>query len=115
MLPRISIFRRKKFAMPNRQQSTFVQAQQALEQGSVVIFWRPGCPFCERLDAGLGDDGDSAVWVNIWEDSEAEEFVKSVNQGNAVVPTVSTAQESFVASASDASEVVRALIKKASV
>lgn len=114
MLPRISIFKRKKFAMTNRQQSTFIQAQQALEQGSVVIFWRPGCPFCERLDAGLGDDGDNAVWVNIWEDSEAEEFVKSVNQGNAVVPTVSTAEKSFVASAPDAAETVRRLIKTAS-
>ena len=94
----------------HRQQSTFSQAQRSIEKGGVVIFWRPGCPFCERLDQGLGEDGQRALWVNIWEDSQAEDFVKSVNNGNAVVPTVATSTKSFVASTSDAADRVRDLL-----
>ncbi|QFG70110.1 NrdH-redoxin [Ornithinimicrobium pratense] len=54
----------------------------------VVIYWRPGCGFCARLKSSLGADGDKAVWVNIWQDEEAAAFVRSVNDGNEVVPTV---------------------------
>lgn len=56
--------------------------------GRVVVYWRPGCPFCERLRRGLGSAGRDAVWVNIWRDDEAAAFVRSVNDGNEVVPTV---------------------------
>lgn len=54
----------------------------------VTIYWRPGCPFCVRLEAYLGKDGSKATWRNIWEDDEAREFVAMVNDGNEVVPTV---------------------------
>lgn len=54
----------------------------------VVIYWRPGCGYCARLKRTLGDEGDKAVWVNIWQDEEAAAFVRSVNNGNETVPTV---------------------------
>nr|WP_131106411.1 MULTISPECIES: glutaredoxin domain-containing protein [unclassified Ornithinimicrobium] len=54
----------------------------------VVIYWRPGCGYCARLKSSLGAGGDKAVWVNIWQDEEAAAFVRSVNDGNEVVPTV---------------------------
>nr|WP_141819847.1 glutaredoxin domain-containing protein [Ornithinimicrobium humiphilum] len=54
----------------------------------VVIYWRPGCGFCQRLKGHLGKDGERAVWVNIWQDEEAAAFVRSVNDGNETVPTV---------------------------
>ncbi len=54
----------------------------------VVIYWRPGCPFCARLKSSLGSAGKHAQWVNIWQDKEAAEFVRSVNDGNETVPTV---------------------------
>ena len=53
-----------------------------MADGGVVIYWRPGCPFCERLDAKLGELGNHATWVNIWEDPQAEEHVKSLNNGD---------------------------------
>ena len=37
----------------------------------VVIYWRPGCGFCQRLKGHLGKDGERATWVNIWQDDEA--------------------------------------------
>ena len=53
-----------------------------------VVYWRPGCPFCTRLIAGL-DDADVAYdQVNIWESPEGAAFVRSVANGNETVPTV---------------------------
>lgn len=54
----------------------------------VVIYWRPGCQYCMRLKATLGDLRDQALWVNIWQDDDAAAFVRSVNDGNETVPTV---------------------------
>lgn len=87
--------------------------QEALDQiarGGVVVYWRPGCPFCEGLAAGLGDDGDRAVWTNIWRDGSARDYVESLNGGNATVPTVVTRDAHFVAADGDSVERVRALL-----
>lgn len=54
----------------------------------VVIYWRPGCQFCGRLKWRLGSAGKQATWVNIWQDKDAAEFVRSHNHGNETVPTV---------------------------
>ena len=40
--------------------------------------------------------GAPATWVNIWEDPQAEAHVKSLNDGNATVPTVDTGYTHFV-------------------
>lgn len=58
------------------------------EQRPVVVYWRPGCAFCARLRSALGDQADVARWVNIWQDRDAAAFVRSVNQGDEIVPTV---------------------------
>lgn len=55
---------------------------------AVVIYWRPGCGYCARLRAALGDFADTAQWVNIWDDEDAAEFVRGVNDGDETVPTV---------------------------
>lgn len=54
----------------------------------VVIYWRPGCMYCEALRRGLGKLQKSATWINIWADPEAAAYVRSVNEGNETVPTV---------------------------
>lgn len=58
------------------------------EDRPVVVYWRPGCGYCMRLKASLGDLGEKALWVNIWQDDDAAAFVRSVNDGNETVPTV---------------------------
>lgn len=53
----------------------------------VVVYWRPNCPHCTRLRSAIaGRQG--VTWVNIWQDPDAAKFVRSVNNGNEVVPTV---------------------------
>lgn len=95
-----------------RAQSTQAEAKKVIEDGGVVIYWRPGCPFCEALDEGLGETGDKATWVNIWEDDDAKAYVESVNDGNAVVPTVANSEKAFVASSSKAPKIVSLMIEK---
>lgn len=54
----------------------------------VTIYWRPGCTFCQLLTARVRSYSDRAAWVNIWQDPEGAAYVRSVNGGNEVVPTV---------------------------
>lgn len=54
----------------------------------VVVYWRPGCGYCQRLKHALGSEGEKATWVNIWQDEDAAAYVRSVNDGDETVPTV---------------------------
>jgi mycoredoxin len=54
----------------------------------VVVFWRPGCPYCTRLRSRLHRAGVAIEEINIWEDPTAASLVRSVNGGNETVPTV---------------------------
>ena len=64
------------------------EGARAAEQGRVVVYWRKGCPFCKRLQLSLGRKVRDVVWVDVWADAEASLFVRSVNDGDEVVPTV---------------------------
>lgn len=63
-------------------------AAMPLDQRPVVIYWRPGCRFCAQLTRTLGPAGKQAHWVNIWQDRDGADFVRSQNGGNETVPTV---------------------------
>lgn len=54
----------------------------------IVLFWRPGCGFCSSLERGLQRTGVPYERVNIWEERDAAAFVRSVANGNEVVPTI---------------------------
>jgi len=58
------------------------------EPAAVEVFWRPGCPYCDRLLRRF--DAAAVVYRlhNIWEDDSAKRFVKQHNHGNETVPTV---------------------------
>lgn len=59
------------------------------DQSSPILFyWRPGCGFCMMLQRGLDSHGIVYEARNIWEDSEAAAYVRSVANGNETVPTV---------------------------
>ncbi|MBC8484212.1 MAG: NrdH-redoxin [Actinobacteria bacterium] len=53
-----------------------------------VVYWRPGCGFCRRLRKGLDRAGVQRTEHDIWDDEAARSFVRSVNGGNEIVPTV---------------------------
>ncbi|MGH3495751.1 MAG: glutaredoxin domain-containing protein [Sciscionella sp.] len=55
---------------------------------AVQYYWRPGCPFCFALRRKLDKAKLATTDFNIWEDPAAAARVRSVADGNEVVPTV---------------------------
>jgi mycoredoxin len=70
------------------------EGARAADEGRVVVYWRKGCPFCKRLQLVLGRRVRDVVWVDVWADDEASAYVRSVNGGDEVVPTVVIARAS---------------------
>lgn len=62
----------------------------------VTVYWRPGCPFCAMLRAGLRRHDVEFTEVDIWQDPDAAAFVRSVARGNETVPTVTVGTVSLV-------------------
>ena len=62
----------------------------------ITVYWRPGCPFCQRLRWRLRLRRVRAEWINIYTDPDAAAFVRSVANGNETVPTVVIDGEAFV-------------------
>jgi len=60
----------------------------AADAREVVVYTRPGCPYCFTLRAGLRRSGVTFQEINIWADPDAAAFVRSVANGNETVPTV---------------------------
>jgi mycoredoxin len=57
-------------------------------QRSVVVYSRPGCPYCFLLRQALRRRRLAFTEVNIWEDPSAAAAVRAVAEGNETVPTV---------------------------
>ena len=55
---------------------------------TVVVYWRPGCPYCAHLRWGLRRMNVASEELNIWSDPSAAAFVRSVNGGDETIPTV---------------------------
>ncbi|HAP76165.1 MAG TPA: NrdH-redoxin [Acidimicrobiaceae bacterium] len=66
------------------------------ESAQVTVYWRPGCPFCSMLRAGLRRHDVEFHEVNIWEEPDAAAFVRSVARGNETVPTVTVGDTALV-------------------
>jgi glutaredoxin len=58
------------------------------DAGSLVVYWRPGCPFCAALRMRLAVARVPHRAVNIWEDAAAAAAVRAHNGGDELVPTV---------------------------
>lgn len=67
-----------------------------MADSQVTVYWRPGCPFCAMLRAGLRRHDVEFTEVNIWDDPDAAAFVRSVARGNETVPTVTVGTVSLV-------------------
>lgn len=65
---------------------SWADAQTRLGQGDAVVFWKPGCIFCERLLQAVGNDTRIA-WVNVYVDAEANAEVCRLNDGDELTPT----------------------------
>jgi mycoredoxin len=64
--------------------------------GEVVVYSRPGCPYCFMLRRGLRKRGVTFTEVDIWKDPDAAAAVRAVANGNETVPTVHVAGQWLV-------------------
>ena len=62
----------------------------------IEFYWRPGCPFCMTLERSLNKLNVPYEKRNIWENPADAAFVRSVANGNEVVPTVRIGSTSLV-------------------
>jgi mycoredoxin len=53
----------------------------------IVLYTRPGCPFCTMLRADLRAAELSFTEVDIWQDASAAAAVRAAANGNETVPT----------------------------
>jgi glutaredoxin-like protein len=67
-----------------------------MSEREVVVYWRPGCPFCWKLRTGLRRRGLPTREVNIWTDPEAAATVRGIADGNETVPTVMVGEVAMV-------------------
>jgi mycoredoxin len=67
-----------------------------VEAPAVTFYWRPGCGFCARLAGELDQLGLAVERRNIWEDTQAAAFVRSVANGHETVPTVVVGPQAMV-------------------
>jgi mycoredoxin len=54
----------------------------------IVMYARPGCPFCTMLRADLASAGIAYRERDIWQDADAAADVRAAANGNETVPTV---------------------------
>ncbi|WP_045692556.1 glutaredoxin domain-containing protein [Streptomyces rubellomurinus] len=62
----------------------------------IVLYWRPGCPYCTWLRRGLRAKHLTFTETDIWSSPEAAAFVRSVADGNETVPTVTVNRHAMV-------------------
>lgn len=58
------------------------------DSAEVVVYWRPGCPFCSRLLRWIDRNQVAVERHDIWEDPEAAAAVRAITGGDETVPTV---------------------------
>jgi mycoredoxin len=83
------------FGNPHREREMTTTPDPATAN-DVTMYWRPGCGFCSALRRSLHSLGVSFTEINIWEEPDAAEFVRSVARGNEVVPTITVGSAALV-------------------
>ncbi|MFR9730573.1 glutaredoxin family protein [Saccharopolyspora sp. MS10] len=63
-------------------------AERAGGAAELIVYTRPGCPFCTSLRAGLRRRAVEFREIDIWRDAEAAAAVREIADGNETVPTV---------------------------
>ena len=62
----------------------------------VIVYSRPGCPYCFLLRRGLRRRNVPFTEIDIWQDPDAAAAVRAVADGNETVPTVHVAGQWLV-------------------
>src|SRR6056297_330320 len=80
---------RRRPSMPGPEDDT--AAERPVPDGMVVVYWRPGCPWCGRLLRWIDRAGLPVDLRNIWDEPDAAEELRAITGGDETVPTVNVA------------------------
>ena len=58
------------------------------ESAELIVYARPGCPFCSSLRSGLRRRAVEFREIDIWQDPDAAAVVRGIADGSETVPTV---------------------------
>lgn len=72
--------------------TSWAQARTHVGAGHAVVFWKPGCMYCERLLRAVGNN-KHVTWVNVWVDQDANDEVCRLNNGDELTPTAVVGDE----------------------
>ncbi len=75
------------FSARRGRHTPWAKARQLVGPGHAVVFWKPGCMYCERLLRAIGRD-DRVTWVNVRVDKDANAEVRRLSNGDELTPTV---------------------------
>lgn len=82
-----------------------------MSNNTIDFYWRPGCPFCMRLENNLEKLDLPLEKKNIWDSKEHAATVRSIADGNETVPTVVIGEAKMVNPSAD--QVLQALSNQA--
>lgn len=68
--------------------STTILKNGATESTPATIYYATWCPFCQRLITALDAERTPYILIDADQDEQGSEWVKSVNDGNRIVPTI---------------------------
>ncbi|MFQ5861218.1 MAG: FAD-dependent oxidoreductase [Dehalococcoidia bacterium] len=54
----------------------------------IRVYGAPWCPDCRRAKQFLGEQRIPYQWIDIEEDEQAQEYVRQINQGKSIIPTI---------------------------
>lgn len=74
------------FMLRRGRHTPWSRASSQVAPGHAVVFWKPGCTYCERLLRAVGND-KRITWVNVWQDEAANAEVRRHNNGDELTPT----------------------------
>ncbi|WP_461107120.1 glutaredoxin family protein [Tessaracoccus terricola] len=74
------------FMLRRGRHTPWARAGAQVGPGHAVVFWKPGCMYCERLLRALGND-NRITWVNVWKDADANTELRRHNDGDELTPT----------------------------
>ncbi len=70
----------------------FAEAMARRHEGATIILWAPGDPLSSRIHAALRNRHDDVLFVNVYQDAAAGEFLAD-HGGRAALPLVVTGEQ----------------------
>ena len=59
-----------------------------MAQETIKVYGADWCPDCRRSKGFLEEQGVAYQWIDVDQDEQAQEYVRQVNNGRRIIPTI---------------------------